>query len=111
MAIGKRGGEIGGHGTSCYMRRCWFIVVVLLSLSACTSIGEFMNDSDGEQKPIPREDCNAHLSECLGSPLQSVLGGTQGRSVCVDCHEICRGQQEWPDVTGQGKDCQWWHAK
>lgn len=59
----------------------------------------------------PRSNCQAHLDKCLASPLQSVWGGKYGRSVCLDCMDLCRGQGAWPARTGDGKECQWWNVQ
>ncbi|ACY13107.1 hypothetical protein Hoch_0466 [Haliangium ochraceum DSM 14365] len=81
-----------------------FVALPLLMAPDCVSYG------DGSSNPIDPSDCTANVSECLASDLGSRRGGKWGRSVCVDCLEICEGSvpRRWPHFQQQGKDCRWW---
>lgn len=56
----------------------------------------------------PEDDCQAHQTACLASPLGRKRGGLYGRKVCLDCADRCVAEGRWPDWTYDGKRCDWW---
>ena len=57
----------------------------------------------------PRDQCTAHHSECLMTPLGNRnSGGIHGHTICRDCLAACQGQGEWPESNSKGADCRWW---
>jgi hypothetical protein len=85
-------------------------IAVISSLEAVGKAAESVRASRRVSPMPPDDDCVAHVRECMASPLSKKRGGKHGRSVCVDCVEICRRQGSWPGKTWDGKDCRWWNS-
>lgn len=84
---------------------------VIAGLDAVGKTAEAIRTASQRVSPMPpMDDCTAHMSRCLGTPLgEKNSGGKWGRSICSDCLEVCRGSGFWPRTTRYGSDCQWWH--
>ncbi|WP_428266785.1 hypothetical protein [Haliangium sp.] len=93
------------------MRYIVLVVAVGALVLGCTSMEDvFHNGHSNKRAGIPpMHDCQAHLSECLGTRLQSTPGGSAGSSRCVECHDRCRNGQRWPEELEGSKDCRWWN--
>jgi len=62
-----------------------------------------------EKRP-PLDECTAHYSLCLLTPLGNRnSGGAHGHSACQDCLLVCQGQGAWPTSASSGRDCRWWN--
>ena len=59
--------------------------------------------------PIPKvespDNCNAKLTDCIGSPLNKPTGRF-GYNVCRDCWNRCNAEKAWPATTYDGHACQ-----
>jgi RHS repeat-associated protein len=61
---------------------------------------------DDDQPPPKRsDDCNARLSDCLGSDVNRPTGRF-GYNVCRDCWNRCRAEKAWPAKTYDGHSCE-----
>ncbi|HEX2568163.1 MAG TPA: hypothetical protein VH877_01310 [Polyangia bacterium] len=55
-----------------------------------------------------RSDCKKHYERCQDTYLGKPHSGGWGKSICQQCLDRCKDSSAWPDVTPDGKPCQWW---
>jgi hypothetical protein len=55
-----------------------------------------------------RSDCKKHYERCQETYLGKPHSGGWGKSICQQCFDRCKESSSWPEVTPDGKPCQWW---